>query len=201
MSVISKEILLQYLKKEDIKKRLIITPLLNPKKSLNACSVDVRLGTEFIAFKKQSFPILDFDKDPRERRKIIEKSQEKIVVKPGENFYLHPRHYVIGSTFEYIQIPDNLMCYVIGKSTWGRMGLIIATATKVDSGFKGVITLEILNQGEVPLALKPLMEIAQLVIHESKGTSTYDGVYDCSTSPNFPIFKDRFKDISHFKKS
>ena len=56
---------------------------------------------------------------------------------------------------EYVQLPPGLMCYVIGKSSWGRMGLIIATATKVDPGFKGCITLEIVNEGEIPLVLYP----------------------------------------------
>ena len=56
----------------------------------------------------------------------------KVAIRVGERFVLHPRQLVIGSTLEYIQLPPTVMPYVVGKSTWGRTGLVIATATKVD---------------------------------------------------------------------
>jgi len=80
------------------------------------------------------------------------------------------------------------MCYVAGKSSWGRMGLIIATATKVDPGFKGCITLEILNEGEVPITLYPGLPIAQLVFHLASKDDGYEGAYDCPIGPEFPRF-------------
>ena len=66
------------------------------------------------------------------------------------------------------------------------MGLIIATATKVDPGFRGCITLEIINEGEVPLILYPGVPIAQLVFHEAAGPSSYRGNYRCPVGPEFP---------------
>ncbi|TMC16284.1 MAG: dCTP deaminase [Chloroflexi bacterium] len=118
----------------------------------------------------------------------IERYQDKLIKAYGEKFILHPRQLVIGSTLEYIQIPSGMMCYVIGKSTWGRMGLIIATATKVDPGFRGCITLEIINEGEIPLVLYPGIPIAQLVLHRAAGASTYKGGYSCAIGPEFPKF-------------
>ena len=71
---------------------------------------------------------------------------------------------------------------------WGRTGLIIATATKVDPGFRGCITLEIVNEGEVPLVLVPGIPIAQLVFHRTEQPVSYSGVYSCPIGPEFPRF-------------
>ncbi|MGA2317948.1 MAG: dCTP deaminase [Thermodesulfobacteriota bacterium] len=118
----------------------------------------------------------------------IERYQEHVRLNYHEQFVLHPNQLIIGSTLEYVSLPCKLMCYVVGKSTWGRMGLVIATATKVDPGFKGCITLEMINQGEVPVILYPGIPIAQLVFHETMGEAKYEGGYNCATGPQFPDF-------------
>jgi dCTP deaminase len=76
------------------------------------------------------------------------------------------------------------------------MGLIIATATKVDPGFKGCITLEIINEGQVPIVLYPGILIAQLVLHKTSGKSRYSGRYNHPTGPQFPNFS---KDYESWK--
>jgi len=189
MSVLSEKKILDYINKEELKERLIITPLFNPCESIGASSVDVRLGNEFIIMRKQTFPLLDISKEELQRR--IERYQEKVRLNYKDQFVLHPRQLIIGSTLEYIRLPNKLMCYVIGKSSWGRMGLIIATATKVDPGFKGCITLEIINEGEVPIVLYPGIPIAQLVFHETLEHASYEGIYQCPTGPQFPKFTDK----------
>jgi dCTP deaminase len=171
-----------------LSERLIITPLLNPKESVGPSSVDVRLGNQFLIFKRESFEVMDVGL-PTLESYHSHRYQERIVRRVGEKFVLHPRQLVIGSTLEYIQIPRGLMCYVVGKSSWGRMGLIIATATKVDPGFKGCITLEIVNEGEIPLILYPGLPIAQLVFHAGSKDATYDGSYKCPIGPEFPKLK------------
>jgi hypothetical protein len=72
----------------------------------------------------------------------------------------------VSVTLEWIRLPKNLAAYVIGKSSWGRRGLIIATATGVHPGFKGCLTLELSNVGELPIAIKPGMNICQLFLHK-----------------------------------
>jgi len=64
-------------------------------------------------------------------------------------------------------MPGDLEAQVEGRSSWARLGLIIATATTVEPGFKGVITLELSNVGTIPLVLRPGVRIAQLVFHEA----------------------------------
>jgi dCTP deaminase len=166
--------------------RLIVTPLFDPMQSLVDAALDVRLGTEFILFRKEAFNALDVAEESL--ASDVSRYQERVVRRAGERFVLHPRQLVIGSTLEYIQLPSTLMAYVVGKSTWGRTGLIIATATKVDPGFRGCITLEIINEGEVPLVLLPGLPIAQLVFHRTERPAKYTGVYSCPIGPEFPRF-------------
>ena len=168
----------------DLGRRLVITPLLNVDESFGPSSLDVRLGNQFLIFKREAFERLDVG--DHSESGDMGRFQQRIVRPLRKPFVLHPRQLVIGSTLEYVQIPPGLMCYVVGKSSWGRMGLIIATATKVDPGFRGCITLEIINEGEVPLILYPGLPIAQLVFHQTAGTSTYDGAYRCPIGPQFP---------------
>lgn len=192
MSTLSIKHIIEYMEKRDIKDRLIVTPLFDPADFFDASSINVRLGNEFIIMNKRSFPNLDiFNKE--ELSSGIERYQEKIRINYREQFVLHPNQLIIGSTLEYLSLPKTLMCYVVGKSSWGRMGLIIATATKVDPGFKGCITLEIINEGEVPIVLYQGIPIAQLVFHEMVGTYEYTGKYSYSTGPQFPDFSDSYK--------
>jgi dCTP deaminase len=195
MSVLTREEIIDFMNKEKIEERLFVTPLINLDESLGPSSMDVRLGNEFIIMKQQSFPILDIS-NKEELSQRIEKYQEKVRIDYKKGFVLHPNRLVIGSTFEYIGLPDNIMAYVIGKSSWGRMGLIIATATKVDPGFKGCITLEIINEGQVPIVLYPGILIAQLVLHKTSGKSRYSGRYNHPTGPQFPNFS---KDYESWK--
>lgn len=173
----------QWMQMPVLAERLVITPLLNPAESFGPANFDVRLGNQFLVFKQESFAVLDVGATDRPD---MTRHQQRIVKPLGRQFVLHPHQLVIGSTLEYVQIPPGLMCYVIGKSGWGRMGLVIATATKVDPGFRGCITLEIINEGEVPLILYPGLPIAQLVFHTTSSPSAYSGSYHCPIGPQFP---------------
>lgn len=193
MGALTREEIIVYMNKKEIKDRLIITPLFDLDELIDPVSINVRLGNEFIIMKKESFPLLDIKKK-EELATNIERYQENIRLNYRKEFVLHPNQLIIGSTLEYISLPRKLMCYVVGKSTWGRMGLIIATATKVDPGFKGCITLEMINQGEVPVILYPGIPIAQLVFHETTGEAEYKGKYNCPTGPQFPDFIKNIED-------
>ena len=106
---------------------------------------------------------------------------------------LHPGELVLGLTLEYFSIPKNLMGYVIGKFSCGRAGLIITKATKVDPGFKGCITLEIINEGTAPIVVYPGLPIAQLVLHtiDNAVDNEYTGNYKFSVGPVFPNFTEK----------
>ena len=90
-----------------IQKRLIITPLINPNESIGTSSVDVRLGNKFILMKQQSIPGLDI-REMIDEEENIAKYQQSIRINYHEQFILHPRQLVIGSTFEYVHVPSTL---------------------------------------------------------------------------------------------
>jgi len=190
MSIILKDELWKSLKHHDDSNRLVITPILD-KNQVGDSSIDVRLGNEFIVIHKTRFPGLDFGEQD-DLAKNLNKYQRKIRIEYKTPFVLHPSQLVLGSTLEYIKLPENIAAYVIGRSSLGRMGLIVATATAIAPGYCGSPTLEIVNMGEIPITVYPGIRIAQLVFHRGSGESCYTGKHRCATGPEFSkIFKDQ----------
>lgn len=184
--VLSKEEIKRLLfQEEEPEKGICISPILDRQKQIGRCSVDIRLGYEFIITKETQLSALDVA-DRENLKKNIRQYQEKIRIGYAEKFILHPQQFVLGASLEYLSLPLDIMAYVVGRSSWGRLGLVIATATLIDPGFKGVITLELANIGKVPLILYPCLRIAQLVFHRLVGaTEGYSGQYAVSTGPKF----------------
>ncbi len=142
---------------------LVITPLLSIKQ-LGDASIDVRLGNQFIIFRSHALGTFD----PYNGKKIdLCKMQERQVVTYGETFTLHPRTLALGATLEYLTMPNDLECQVEGRSSWARLGLQVATATAIEPGFKGVVTLELSNVGTIPIVLRPGIRICQLVFRDA----------------------------------
>jgi len=160
-----KSIISMLFSKEDIKNRLVISPVLNLDEQVNpgSGSIDLRLGCVFKIPKRSQIGILD----PLSGSYIEEKEKyfEILYVNIGETFILHPRQFVLGQTLEWIRLPNYLCGYIVGRSSWGRDGLIIATASGVHPGFSGPLTLELTNLGEIPIKLYPGLSYAQLFIH------------------------------------
>lgn len=137
----------------DPAERLIITPLLNPASQLKpgTASVDVRLGQHFSVPRRTKLSKLDhFAKDYEQD---LQRYKDTYFIPIGDYFVLHPRQFVLGETLEWIHLPSNLTATVVGRSAWGRDGLVIATATGVHPNFSGILTLEIANIGEIPVYL------------------------------------------------
>jgi len=95
-------------------------------------------------------------------------------VRFGDKFFLHPQSFALAVTLEWVRFPKDLAGYVIGKSSWGRRGLIIATATGVHPGFTGCITLELTNVGDIPVVISPGAAICQLFLHTVDGSDRND---------------------------
>jgi len=148
-----------------LKREIIVTPLMNAKKQIGSSSIDVRLGTEFklIRLIKQTH----FDLSRREKigRQVLEYT-EIVHVRPLEAFILHPGEFALGSTLEYIVLPNNIAGRLEGRSTWGRAGLQVhSTAGLIDPGYEGILTFELHNMGKLPLPLYAGVRIAQIIFH------------------------------------
>jgi dCTP deaminase len=119
-------------------------------------SVDVRLGNSFRVFHNHQIQAIDLADPPSGLT-------EHVHVDDNETFVLHPGEFVLGRTIEVVAIPDDIVCRIEGKSSIGRLGLIVhATAGFVDPGFSGSLTLEITNFNSVPIVLRPGLPVAQL---------------------------------------
>ncbi|MEA2338272.1 MAG: dCTP deaminase [Thermoanaerobaculia bacterium] len=181
MTILSRASVEQRLRARD-KRQLIVTPLLS-KRQIGAASVDVRLGNEFLLPTRVLASSHDY--------KLSERGISALYRPTRRDFksplYVHPNQFVLGATLEFVGLPDDVSCYVIGRSSLGRTGLVIATATAVAPGYRGCITLEIVNIGEVPLPIYPGMRIAQLVFHKSDGNEHYSGRYKCPIGPEPPM--------------
>ena len=119
-------------------------------------SVDLRLGSSFRVFHNHRIGAIDLANIP-------ENLTERVAVPEGESFVIHPGEFVLGATEEHVTLPDDIVARIEGKSSLGRLGLIVhATAGFVDPGFTGTLTLEITNLTRVPIVLWPGKPIAQL---------------------------------------
>jgi dCTP deaminase len=151
----------------DIRARLAagdlkIEPLLDERLQIQPASVDVRLAAEFIVYRPGEISCLD-PKVPES----LNAAAERVVVRDGEAFTLHPGDFALGSTLETVSIPTNLVGQVDGRSSIGRLAVVVhATAGLIDPGFTGQITLELSNIGRIPVRLYPGMRIAQIVLQQ-----------------------------------
>jgi dCTP deaminase len=119
-------------------------------------SVDLKLGSSFRVFHNHRIQTIDLADPPTGLT-------EHVGVDPDEPFVIHPNEFVLGRTEEHVELPDDVVARIEGKSSLGRLGLIVhATAGFVDPGFRGTLTLEITNFNSVPIVLRPGLPIAQL---------------------------------------
>jgi dCTP deaminase len=119
-------------------------------------SIDVKIGNLFRVFRNHTSALIDVKQNQENLTELITIPQEGV-------FLLHPGEFVLGSTLERIGVPDDLVGRVEGKSSLGRLGLIIhSTAGFIDAGFDGHITLELTNIATLPITLYPNMKIGQV---------------------------------------
>jgi dCTP deaminase len=135
--------------------RLVVDPLSDGQ--IQPASIDVRLDSTFLAFRRHTITSID----PRDLDADL---MEPVIVPEGAPFILHPGEFVLGTTLERLTLPDDVVARVEGKSSLGRLGLLIhATAGFVDPGWaNGQITLELSNVAPLPIKLWPGMKIGQL---------------------------------------
>lgn len=132
----------------------MIEPL--DERCIQPSSIDVKVSNLFRVFRNHTAGIIDVKQD-------LEDLTEMVNVDPDGVFMLHPGEFVLGSTLERITVPDDLVARIEGKSSLGRLGLLIhSTAGFIDAGFDGHITLELSNVASLPITIYPGMKIGQI---------------------------------------
>ena len=147
---------------KDIKKalknrKIIIKPQPNLDVALTACSLDLRLNHEFEVFEHSRIPFFD----PKHIN--IESLTKKAKLYKQRFFILQPGELALASTLEWIELPDDIAARLEGRSSLGRLGIVVhSTAGLLHPGFKGRIVLELGNHSRIPIALYPKMRICAL---------------------------------------
>ena len=167
--------------------RLVIEPF--DEGLLQPSSVDVRVADRFRVFHNSRRPFIDV-------REPSDDLTELVTVAPGERFILHPGEFVLGSTLERVALPDDLVARLEGKSSLGRLGLLIhSTAGYVDPGFDGTITLELSNVAKLPISIHPGMAIGQISFLQmtTPVDNPYRGKYQGQRGPTASAFHREFE--------
>lgn len=139
-------------------KRIVVEPL--DARDVQPSSVDLRLDRYFRVFRNDTTPFIDPKEPQEDLTEIVEMNE-------ANAFILHPGEFVLGSTVERVVLPDDLVARLEGKSSLGRLGLLIhSTAGFVDAGWDGHLTLELSNVANLPIALYPGMKIGQISFFE-----------------------------------
>jgi len=134
--------------------RIVIDPLLP--KSIQPSSVDLHIDRYFRVFRNHTMSHIDVKQNLEDLTELVEIAEE-------EAFMLHPGEFVLGSTLERVALPTDLVARLEGKSSLGRLGLLIhSTAGFVDAGWDGQLTLELSNVANLPITLYPGMKIGQI---------------------------------------
>lgn len=160
-------------------KTLTIYPITD--EQIQPASVDIRLGNTFSIVDDSPSGIITLEKE----------IQYKTIT--TDTYLIMPDHFVLASTMEYFELPDNLTAFVEGRSSLGRMGLFIQNAGWVDPGFKGEITLELYNANRCAIELKAGRRVGQLVFAEMDDAAIhpYNGKYQGQTgATGSRVFKD-----------
>lgn len=171
----------------DIKKRIldgdivVTSPDNDHHENIGASSMDFRLGKFFKVYNHAKVPVLDpLDID------TFKDVTNMIEMEDGKPFVVQPGEFVLGVTLEKVKLADDLVARVEGRSSLGRLGIIVhSTAGFIDAGFEGTITLEITNINRMPVALYPGMRVCQLAFEQmtsaaeipyhAKASSKYQG--------------------------
>jgi dCTP deaminase len=142
------------IRKEIESGRIVIDPF-DPA-AIQPSSIDLHVDDRFRVFANSRYPYIDVKKEMPGLTEVVE-------VADPDPFILHPGEFVLGSTLERVAIPDDMVARLEGKSSLGRLGLLIhSTAGYVDPGWDGFLTLELSNVANLPITIYPGMKIGQI---------------------------------------
>lgn len=199
--------IIKLMNKNELHERIIIAPHLH-EEQIGRDSIDIRLsGDLYIASKIKASYLNPLE--PEKFSKKSEKIRKHIKLDYGESFTIHPKDFIIADSFEYICLPKNIIANLQGRSSWGRLGLIVhATAGIVHPSFQGILTFELSNLGPIPIKLYPLMRIAQLVFYygtgecndELKKSQFHSSITAKNPDPNYDFDYEILKEIRKHRK-
>ena len=198
MSLVLHEHVLELMSRPDLDQRLIVSPLLDRERQIGPATIDLRLGTEFLEPPRRRGALDPIDVEARGMNFEDVESGDPILVPMGQSIALHPGQLILGCSLEFVRLPSDIGGQVLSRSSWGRVGLVVATAVTMQPGWAGMITLELANLGNLPITLYPGLRVAQLVLWQGRPTSfgydsaTTEAKYSAPLGPQGSrLFKER----------
>ncbi len=147
--------------------RIRIDPIPDFGVNLGPCSLDFRLGNTLRVFEYTKHPVID----PR-KKEIFDTLSREITVPDGDSFIIHPGELIIASTLEWLELSNDLVGRLEGRSSLGRIGVVVhSTAARFDPGWRGRPVLELGNLGRIPVALFPGMRICSFTFEQLSSPS------------------------------
>lgn len=139
--------------------------------SISGVSVDLHLGDRFRVFSSHTTPHIDLSGTREDMNHAIDQvMSDEIQITGDEAFFLHPGELALGATLESVTLPDDIVGWLDGRSSLGRLGLMVhVTAHRIDPGWGGNIVLEFFNSGKLPLALRPGMSVGAISFESMSG--------------------------------
>ena len=178
-------------------RNIVVEPLLD-KKQINCASVDLRLDNFFAEFRTAKTPCIDPATIKGAYREFLDFVELEFF---EDSYFLQPKKFALAQTFEYISLPDDVVGHLEGRSSVARQGLTVhAAAGLVDPGFRGHLVFELLNAGEMPLKLYPLMRVAKIAFYKTEKTEPYKGEYLIQIRIRTPGEDPDLKKINKIKK-
>lgn len=171
------------LSKSDLEKRLesgdlVVSPVLN-KTNISGCSIDLRVGTVAVSVRARGLSHVDpkkyltaESKGGYAHRHGLRQRLDRHDVPFLQEFILHPHMLTLVPTLEWVKVPNDLQGVVTARSSWAREGLNIATASFINPGYIGTITLELSNLGQIPITFYPGLRIAQIAFYNVPNPET-----------------------------
>ena len=154
--ILTKKVILEEIRK----KRIKISPF--NKKNIGAASMDIALDNKFRIFNHSKFPYID----PR-KKDLASDITEEVMASAKQPFILQPGDFALATTMEWFSLPDNLLARLEGRSSLGRLGIVVhSTASIFEPGWRGVVVMELGNLGRMPVALYPGMRVCALTFEE-----------------------------------
>ena len=185
----------------NVETRLVITPLIDLNTRLQKNTITISIGTKFIVMRGTRYAAIEPLKITESK---VAEILEKVELEYNEQIVLRPGQMILAGSFEYISLPNDLCADVGSRSTYGRLALVPATATFVHAGFKGCLTLELVNVGADPIVICPRMEVAQLIFqYYCDDSEPLITKYKLPTGPEFPkVWADaNLKKLARFRKT
>jgi dCTP deaminase len=143
-------------------------------------NLDVRVGHQFQELKRSSAGFIDLHSQPE---------YEPLTCDADGAYFIQPGQFILATTIEYIKLPNNIMATIDSRSSIGRRGLVTQTATNIQAGFEGTLTLELKNEAPVAIRICPGDIVSQIIFEylDTETSTPYNGAYQGQSTTQPPI--------------